>query len=408
MSEQRKATAKRLATWGGGGLLLVVVLALALKPRPAAVDLAEVTRGPLRVTVDEEGETRVRERFVVSAPLPGRLLRIELEPGDPVRAGDTVLATFRPSDPVPLDARSRAQAAARVAAAEAALGRARAERERAAAELRRAEAEHARYERLAGDQIASAERLEEAVTTVEVRRQALEAAEFAVRNAGHELAAARAALVEAGGGNPGAGETLAIRSPVDGVVLQCLRESEAVVPAGEPLVEVGDPAELEIVSDLLSTDAVRVRPGQRVIIDQWGGAEPLAGVVRRVEPYGFTKISALGVEEQRVNVIIDFDGPPAHAAPHSVTLGDGYRVEVRIVVWEADDVLKAPTSSLFRHGDDWAVWVAAAGRATLRPIRLGVRGPLEAQVLDGLTAGEQVIVHPSDAITDGTATVERG
>ncbi len=408
MSEQRKATAKRLATWGGGGLLLVVVLALALKPRPAAVDLAEVTRGPLRVTVDEEGETRVRERFVVSAPLPGRLLRIELEPGDPVRAGDTVLATFRPSDPVPLDARSRAQAAARVAAAEAALGRARAERERAAAELRRAEAEHARYERLAGDQIASAERLEEAVTTVEVRRQALEAAEFAVRNAGHELAAARAALVEAGGGNPGAGETLAIRSPVDGVVLQCLRESEAVVPAGEPLVEVGDPAELEIVSDLLSTDAVRVRPGQRVIIDQWGGAEPLAGVVRRVEPYGFTKISALGVEEQRVNVIIDFDGPPAHAAPHSVTLGDGYRVEVRIVVWEADDVLKAPTSSLFRHGHDWAVWVAAAGRATLRPIRLGVRGPLEAQVLDGLTAGEQVIVHPSDAITDGTATVERG
>ncbi len=405
-SRHQKFLTKRLALWGGGALVILVLLALALRPQPVPADFAVVERGPLRVTVDEEGETRVRDRFVISAPLPGKLLRIELEPGDPVRAGETVLATFLPSEPTLLDARSRAEARARVSAAEAALGRARAELERARAELRLSEAEQQRYSQLAEKELVSREQLDQVETTLETRRQGVEAAEFAARTAEHDLAIARAGLLEGRTGNPTSDpglQPIAIRSPVDGTVLQRLRESEAVVRAGEPLVEVGDAHDLEIVSDLLSTDAVKVRAGQRVAIEQWGGDRPLEGVVRRVEPYGFTKISALGVEEQRVNVIVDFAGEPENRQ----ALGDGYRVEVRIVVWQGDDVLKVPTSSLFRLEDLWAVWSVESGKAVLRPVEIGVRNGLEAQILSGLTEGERVVVHPSDAIREGIALEER-
>jgi len=400
-----KAMRKRLVLWSIG-ILVVLVIGLAFRPKPLAADFAVVEYGSLRVTIDEEGETRVRDRFVVSAPLAGRVLRIELEPGDVVRAGETVLATFQPSDPILLDARTRAEAEARVGAAEAALGLARAERDRAEAELRFARSDVKRYRSLAAEEIVSRERAETAELAAQTREEALEAAEFAVRSAEQELAAARASLLETTmeeTGRNDSGRVITLRSPVDGLVLRRLRESEAVVPAGEALLEIADPAELEIVSDLLSTDAVRIRRGNPVLIEQWGGERPLRGVVRRVEPSGFTKISALGVEEQRVNVVIDFEDPrEAWEA-----LGDGYRVEVRVVVWERDEVLKVPTSSLFRDGDGWAVFAVEEGRAVLRPLEIGQRNALEAEVLSGLGEGDQVIVHPSDSVADGVAVMAR-
>lgn len=402
--KKQRLTRRRLIVWGSG-LVIATLIVLSLLPKPQPADFVTVGRGQLRVSIDEEGETRVRDRFVVSAPHAGRVLRIELEPGDPVTAGETVLATFQPSDPVLLDARARAEAQAQARAAEAALGRARAERDRAQAELRYAESELARYRKLAAEQIVSQERLEQLELTRDTRQKALGAADFTVRAAAHDLDRAKASLVEAqGDGAAGGRDPIAIRSPVDGVVLRRLRESEAVVPAGEALLEVADPQQLEIVSDLLSTDAVKVRRGQRVLVEQWGGDRALAGTVRRVEPHGFTKISALGVEEQRVNVVIDFDDPrEAWDA-----LGDGYRVEIRIVTWEEDEVLTVPTSSLFRHDEGWAVYAVEAGKAALRELTIGRRNGLAAQVLGGLDEGQQVIVHPSDAIADGVGVEERG
>ncbi|MCP3957764.1 MAG: efflux RND transporter periplasmic adaptor subunit [bacterium] len=403
MSAAKKKTFKRrLLVWGGTAAI-VILIGLSLAPKPQPADFATVDRGALSVTIDEEGETRVRDRYLVSAPLAGRVLRIELEPGDQVSAGETVLATFQPTDPVLLDARSRAEAEARVKAAEAALGRARADRDRSQAELKKAEADLERTGKLASEEIVSQDRLEVAELERDTRQKAVKAAEYAVRTTAYDLEVARASLVEPGSGN-GDREPIAIRSPVNGTVLRRLRESEAIVPAGEPLLEVADPADLEIVSDLLSTDAVQVRRGQKVLVEQWGGDRPLHGVVRRVEPYGFTKVSALGVEEQRVNVVIDFEDPKEAWE----ALGDGYRVEVRIVTWEEEDVVRVPTSSLFRNGEGWAVFAVDAGKASLREIEIGMRNGLEAQVISGLGEGEQVIVHPSDSIVDGVKVEERG
>jgi HlyD family secretion protein len=376
------------------GLALVAfLLAVALWPEATAVDVAAVEHGPLQVTVEDEGETRVRERFVISAPVAGRLRRVELEPADPVRRGQ-VVAVLQPAPPALLDARTRAEAAAAVEAARAALGRTQAERARAQAAAAQAASELKRQSQLAKSGIVSAEALERVRTEAEAAGQALRAAQFAVTSAEHELERAQAALRQASG--QGGGRDVELRSPVGGTVLRRLRESEAVVPAGEPLLEVGDPREIEIVTDLLSADAVKVRPGQPVRIEQWGGDVPLRGRVRYVEPSGFMKVSALGVEEQRVNVIVDFDDPkPAQA------LGDGYRVEVHIVVWEAAEVVKAPTSSLFRRGDEWAVFVEEGGRARLRSVQIGRRNGLEAEVLAGLQPGEKVVVHPADTLEDG-------
>ncbi len=407
---KKRSRTRRLIIWGGIAAILVLI-AWSLIPDPLPADFAAVERGRLQVTIDEEGETRVRDRFVVSAPLAGRVLRIELEPGDPVVAGDTVLATFQPTDPVLLDARSRAEAEARVKAADAAIGSAGADLDRARAELKKAEADLARTAKLAAEEIVSAEQLEAAELDHDTRLKAVRAAEFAMRTTAYDLEVARAGLVEPGT-DSATREPIIIRSPIDGTVLKRLHESESVVPAGEPLLEVADPADLEIVSDLLSTDAVKVRHGQKVLVEQWGGDRPLHAVVRRVEPSGFMKISALGVEEQRVNVIVDFEDP--HEAWQA--LGDGFRVEVRIVTWEEDDVLIVPTSSLFRHGvarsgrlgEGWAVYAVEDGKATLREIEIGMRNGLSAQVLGGLDEGGQVIVHPSDSIEAGVKVEERG
>jgi HlyD family secretion protein len=386
------------------GLAAAAVAALAVwafRPQPVPADFATVTRGPLEVTVSEEGRTRVRDRYVVSAPLPGRMRRIALEPGDPVVGGKTVVAEFLPADPVLLDVRTQAELEARVRAAEAALGGARAERERVRAELAFAETELKRARQLVEDRVLAPRELEVSERQAEVLDRALQSAEFGVRTAEHQLEIARAGLLQATDGRRGA--AIPLYSPVDGVVLRRILESEAVVPAGTSLVEIGDLGNLEIVSDMLSSAAVSVRPGLPVHIEQWGGAQTLRGRVRRVEPSGFTKISALGVEEQRVNVIIDFeDGRDAWR-----TLGDGYRVEVRVIVWHEDDVLKVPTSSLFRHEGQWAVYRVADGRAVRQIVEVGQRNGLEAQVLDGLSAGDRIVVYPSEAIADGVQVTAR-
>ena len=392
------------------GLLFVagagVLLFYALRPQPTVADFETVARGPMRVTVDEEGETRLRNRYVVSAPVAGRILRIELEPGDPVIAGRTPIATFLPIEPGFLDARARTEAESRVQAAEAAIGGPRAVRDRLREELVFAESRFARDQELFEQGLIPRERFESTDFEVRSAREALKAAEFAVGDAEQAVEVARSSLVQiteetaaAGSGDP-----ITIRSPISGVVLRRIRESEAVVPAGEQIVELGDMRQIEIVSDLLSEDAVQVRTGNTVLIEQWGGGMTLLGRVRLVEPSGITKLSALGVEEQRVNVIVDFDD----VSQAGEYLGDGYRVVVRIVLWETDDTLIAPTSSLFRTGDDWTVFAVIDGIVELRTVEIGRRNGLDAQVLSGLAEGETVIVHPADDIAPGIEVVARG
>jgi HlyD family secretion protein len=385
-------------------LIAGVLLALAVwafRPQPVPADFATVGRGPLEVAVEEEGQTRVRDRYVVSAPVPGRVRRVELEPGDPVIARKTVVAQLEPTDPGLQDVRTRSELQARLRAAESAIGSARADRDRIRAELAFAQAELKRSRALVEEKVIAPRELEATERQVQTLERALQSADFAVRTAQHQAEVARSSLIPARTG--AAGTVIPLVSPVDGVVLRRLQESAAVVAAAQPLVEIGNLADLEIVSDLLSSAAVAVEPGQRVSIEQWGGSRPLKGRVQRVEPSGFTKISALGVEEQRVNVIIDFDEP--RSAWQQV--GDGYRVEVRIVTWRKDDVLKVPTSSLFRHEGKWAVYTVDGGRASRRLLAVGERNGLEAEVLGGLNAGDQIIVFPSDAITDGAKVTAR-
>lgn len=371
------------------GLLLV-----ALWPEAIPVEVVPATRGPLAVTVDEEGETRVRHRYVVSAPVFGRVLRLELEPGDDVKRGD-VVARIQPETPPLLDARTRAETAAVVESARATLGRARAEEQRAQAALAQAQRELTRARELSQGGIGTGQQLDLREADVRTARDAAEAAAYAVRASESDLRRAQARLAPPPAQD--GGRVVTVVAPVDGVVLKRVRESESVVPAGDPLLEIGDPSQLEIVSDLLSTDAVRVKAGARTIIDQWGGDRPLDAKVRRVEPSGFTKVSALGVEEQRVNVVLDFLDP-AHAF---ASLGDGYRVEVHIVTWESDSVLKVPTSALFRRGQAWAVYAIGEGRAHQREVTLGHRTPQEAEVLQGLGDGDLVVIHPSETLVDG-------
>jgi HlyD family secretion protein len=394
-------TARRIIRIALVVLVLAAVLFWAFRPAPVPADFAAVQRGSLQVTVEDEGRTRVRDRYVVSAPVPGRMSRIELEPGDPVIAGKTVLARFSPSDPALLDVRTRAELEARARAAEAAVGSARAERDRIAAQLQLAQSDVKRLQELAAAGAISQREREAAEQNAAALERALESARFNVRNTEYQLEVARASLLQT---RSGKATTIPLYSPVDGVVLRRLEESAAVVPAGQPLLEVGNLHDLEIVADLLSTAAVSVRPGQRVLIEQWGGGRPLDGRVRLVEPSGFTKISALGVEEQRVNVIVDFDEPREMWE----SLGDGYRVEVRIIVWSKDNVLKIPTSSLFRRNTEWAVYKVVNGVATVQPVSIGQRNGLEAEVLEGLGEGDRIIVYPSDAVQEGTKVAERG
>jgi HlyD family secretion protein len=339
----------------------------------------------------------VHDRDVVSAPVAGWVRRIELQPGDSVVAGRTVVAAFVPSPPPLLDARVRTEASARVRAAEASVAQARAALAEAQAQRELVEKQRDRLEALFREQVTSRSEVDTVEAEARARAETARAATAAVNTAQHQLEAARAALVQTSGVGAAVPREIVIRSPVDGVVLQRLHESEAVVPTGEPLVEIADPADLEIVADYLSTEAVQIHAGMAAIVDRWGGSQPLHARVRRVEPFGFLEVSALGVEEQRVNVVLGIEDPPATWR----ALGDGYRVEVRVVLWERSNVLKVPTSALFRHGADWAVFVVDHGRARLKPVTVGERTGLEAQVLGGVTERDRVIVHPSDSVADG-------
>ncbi len=397
-------TILRNILWVLGGIAVVAVIVYAFLPAPVSVDVGTVSRGLLRVTVDEDGKTRVKERFVVSAPLAGRLQRIGLKPGAPVEAGQTLLAVIEPADPGLLDDRERARSRAAVSRAEAARDQALSRLERAKRDYENARKDLLRIEPLipshgVSQQEADATRHRERLCAEEIR-----ASQFAVQMAEFELEQARAVLSRA---NPSPGDAdawqFAIRSPVTGRVLHVHQESTIVVTPGQKLIEVGDPREIEVEVDLLSADAVRVPPRAKVFLEHWGGSEPLLGVVRVVEPFGITKTSALGVEEQRVNVIVDFLDPPEKRR----ALGDGYRVEARVVVWEKEDVLKVPEGALFPHGGGSAVWVVENKKAVLRPVQVGQRNGLEAEVLGGLREGETVIIHPGDKVKDGVAVTVR-
>lgn len=390
----------------GMGVVVTLVaagLVLGFMPRAVPVDVATVARAPLTVTVEEEGKTQVRERYLVTAPVAGYVRRIDLKAGDAVVVGQ-VLAAIEPARSVALDPRSRAQAQAQASAAQAALAVAQQNARAATSAAELAHQERSRVESLRQSGFLSAQALDAARSAETRARAAQQASLNAVTVARFELDMARAAIASAArlqAGGPA--ELLQVRAPVASRVLKLLHESEGPVTAGQPLLEVGDPESLEVEVEVLSTYAVRIAPGSRVIFDRWGGDQPVQGSVRVVEPSGFTKVSALGVEEQRVRVIVDF------TSPREVwqRLGDGYRVEASFILWEGKDVLQLPTSALFRQGAGWAVFALKGGRATLTPVETGQRAGLQTQLLSGLGAGAQVITHPDDRLSDGVRVKPR-
>jgi HlyD family secretion protein len=396
--------ARRTSLWIALGVAAAAGAWWLLRPAPLPVDVAAVRRGPLLVTVDEEGETRVRHRYTVAAPTTGRLLRIELDEGDAVEAGAVVARI----EPAPLDPRDLAAAQARLEAAEATRAAAAARQLRAEAALAQSQRDARRAEDLFRAGTLAADAREQAKLAETSAAQEREAARFAVDAAEHEVEAARAALLATTAPLPGAATSaceddhpcVRVHAPVAGRVLRVFEESERIVAAGTPLVEVGDPASIEIVVDILSTDAVRVVPGARFLVEDWGGDGALEARVRLVEPSAFTKVSALGVEEQRVNVIADLVQPEPR-------LGDRFRIEARIVVWEGEDVLQVPASALFRSGEAWSVFVVEGGVARLRAVRVGHQSVFEAEVTDGVAEGERVILHPSDRVGDGARVAPR-
>lgn len=382
-------------------LVVVGLIVVAWMPNPVEVEVATVERGPLVVTVNEDGRTRVKDRYIVSSPVTGNLARVELEAGDPIEEGQ-VLARLVPLPPPLLDSRTRAEAKARVDAAAAALRQAQAAVSRARYERDFAKQEADRALAVVQQGGLARSEADRAVSTYRSSEEALRSAEFGARVAEHQLKLARTALMQLSGQGEEL-EHLEIASPVAGQVLEVFQESEGVIQSGTPILEVGNPAALEIVVDVLSQDATRIRPGAPVVIERWGGKHPLHGHVRIVEPSAFTKLSALGVEEQRVNVIIDLDDDRELWS----TLGDGYRVEARISVWEDQDVLKVPASAVFRSEEAWATFAVEDDTAVLRAVEIGESNGLETQVLSGLDEGDQVVAYPSDSVRDGVSVKAR-
>lgn len=376
---------------------IVLLLFLGLRPQPQMVEVSEAVRGPLAITVEEEGKTRVIDRFVVSAPVAGFVQRLDLDVGDLVEQGQ-LLGELEPLRSDVLDPRRRAEAEAQVAASNAALSEAKERVIAARADAEFAASEYKKRLRLKDKSFVSDEELNQARTEKQRTEAVLRSAEFAVDVARYQLDAANTALQYSAAGDSSAvlQERVAIKGPVAGSVLKINRKSEGVVNPGAALLELGDPGALEIAVDVLSFDAVRIKPGMAVKINRWGG-ESLDGSVRLVEPVGETKISALGVEEQRVWVIVDITSP--RAAWQS--LGDGYRVEASFIIWQADDVLQIPNASLFRKRKSWAVFAAEGGKARLREVQPGEQNGLTAQILQGLEVGEQIIMHPDAALADG-------
>lgn len=365
------------------GAAVLALIALGLRPKPAQVETARATFGPLRATVSEEGKTRIKQRYVVAAPVTGQLRRIPFKPGAGITANMTVVATIDPLPASPLDARNRALAAARRESARTMLEKSRTAHELAKSELRR---------------------IEQMFAAKTVSPQDLESAQLRETTAAREVASAEGSLAQAEAElaefvptGKTSDSTVEVRSPVSGRALRVFQESERAVNSGTPLIEIGDPADLEVVVEMLSRDGAAIPAGAPALLEQWGGPVPLEGRVRLVEPAAFTKISALGVEEQRVNVVVDITTPLEQRR----SLGDNFRVEARVIIWEDARALKVPSSGLFRRGNDWAAFVVRDGVARLVPVKTGRSSGAETQVLDGLKEGDEVILYPGDRIKDG-------
>ena len=388
--------------------LILAVMALALgallvflfAPRPLAVDAAAVRRGPISESVSDQGVARVRQAFVVSAPIGGRLERLPLEVGDPVIAGKTVVARLRPTSSEFLDPRSRARAEAVIAAARSALASAGAQRDRLAADEIRTRTDFQRQQALSVQGFASRAALDNAKAAADAARNAVRAADADIRSRRADLIAAQAALT---GPSASGAEIVDVTSPASGVVTRLLQQSERTLIAGSQLVEIGATQGLEAQIEFLSQDAVRIRPGDRAEIYDWGGARPIPAQVRLVEPQGFTKISALGVEEQRALVMLQFTGPPSSWAG----LSPGYRVWGRVFLREAPSALLAPAGALVRDAGGWAVFRIEQARARLRPVKVGVITDRDAEILRGLAPGDSLVVFPSDRVRDGVAVKAR-
>lgn len=379
------------------GTVVAFALVYGFLPKPVPVDLVAVKRGPLRVTIEEEGRTRVKDRFVLSAPVPGYMQRIELDVGDAVNKGQCV-ALLEPLRSVVLDPRSRAEAEAAVASAQAALAAAEERENAAAAEAEYAKVRLERNKELFEGAYISKDNLDQSESDAK-RTEAIHlSSAAAVIAAKADLERARTALsYSAAEGSVRAAEAVEVRSPVNGRVLKRHRESEGVVNAGDPLVDIGNPRNMEVKVEVLSADAVKIRKGAPVLFERWGGEKPLSGKVRVVEPAGFTKISSLGVEEQRVLVIVDFTSPPESWEG----LGDAYRLDTSFIIWEAADVLQVPASSLFRKGEGWAIYAVENNKARMRMVEVGQRNGLTAEILSGVREGERIIAHPDDTIKEG-------
>ncbi|GAA5524494.1 macrolide export protein MacA [Microbulbifer aestuariivivens] len=388
------------ALLGALGLFFVY----AYLPDPVPVDLAEVSRGPLEVQVRDEGYTRVHDVYVVSAPVTGYLLRINREVGDEVSAGKTLVAQMLPASPAFLDKRGRTQALAAIQSAEAALNLAHAERRDAEARLAFARADVRRIRAMAVKNYVSQSELERAELALDSAVAAVDTAKAAERARAGDVDSARALLIAPEPGSVSDPKDIVqVTAPVSGRVLRLQQESERVVLAGTPLVEIGNAAKLEVVVDLLSRDAVQVEPGAPVEFTSWGGDRPLSGSVRLIEPFGFTKFSALGIEEQRVNVIVDFTEPRERWS----RLGHGYRVDAAIRIWRGEDILQIPTGALFRHRGDWAVFRVNGERVERVLVKVGRNNGLQAEILDGLENGQVLVLHPSERISDGVKVQQR-
>jgi HlyD family secretion protein len=380
---------------------LAIAIVMALWPKPVRVETAAIRRGPLTVSVFEEGKTRIRHRYMISAPIAGFLNRVELRPGARIQMGKTVLAIIEAQLSGFLDARALAEAEARINVAQATKMQRKAELDRAVAALDLASKELARDDTLRKTGAIATREWDTAENRVQVLTRELHAAEFALHVADFEIAQAEASLKQAQRPATEKSEPLRILAPVDGYVLNVYEESARVVTPSMAIMEVGDLQDLEAEIELLSSDAVGVTPGADVSIEHWGGESPLRGRVSLVEPGAFTKISALGVEEQRVKVRVDFLDP----IPPDRELGDRYRLEARIVTWHGNDVLQVPAGALFRHGNSWMVFVAKDSRAMLRKVEIVHNNGIAAEVLSGLAQGDAVIIHPPDAIHDGVPIV---
>jgi HlyD family secretion protein len=401
VKNKKSSEARRWSRWlpwiVGSGLLALIVLGLLPKPLPA--EIAVVSRGDLRVTVNEEGMTRVKNRYVIASPVAGQLRRIDWKPGAVVEAGKTVLAVLESGGADILDARSLVQAEARVRAAEAAVAQAVAQRARAVANANLQREDFARQKTLFASGALSRQEFDAAETRATTTAQEARAAEFAGQIAEFEAAQARALLLRGQPAGAGAqGEPLVILSPVSGRVLRVMQESERLVTAGFALLEVGDPTDLEARIEVLSRDGVAIQTGARVQLEQWGGPVALNARVRVVEPSAFTKVSALGVEEQRVYVIVDFTDPLEVRR----SLGDNYRVEARIETWSGQNILKVPSGALFQRGALWQTYVEEGKRAMLRTVRVGRSSGRETEILEGLSEGQNVVVYPGDQIANGS------